>query len=83
MNTQISIDETLIEEARVVAHLSSNEDTVIVALREFIQNHKRTKAAANRSGVVFGLLKGKCAVPDDFDKALPKAIENEFYESDL
>jgi hypothetical protein len=83
MNTQVSIDETLMEEARVVAHLASHEDTVIAALREFIQNHKRTQIMANRSGVVFGLLQGKFSVPDDFDNALPKAIENEFYEPDL
>ena len=83
MNTQVSIDETLIDEARIVAHLTSREDTVTVALREFIQNHKQTKAVANRSGVVFGLLQGKFAVPDDFDNPLPKAIEDEFYESDL
>lgn len=79
MNTQVSIDETLLAEACVAAHLASNEDTVIATLREFIQNHKKTQTTVNRSGVVFGLLQGRFVVPDDFDAALPKTIEDEFY----
>lgn len=36
-----------------------------------------------RQPVILGLLAGTLNIPDDFDKPLPEAICDEFYQSDL
>ena len=40
MNTQINVDETLVNKAAALAHNVSQEDIVAIALREFIDRHK-------------------------------------------
>ena len=83
MNTQINIDDALINEALRLGHFASKEDMVMAALREFIQHHKQSKKRPSRSGVVFGVMQGELQVPDNFDDPLPEKIENEFYTSNL
>lgn len=41
MQTQLNIDEDLINEALQLGHFKTREDTVITALREFIQRRKQ------------------------------------------
>jgi len=40
MNTQINVDETLVDKAAALAHNVSQEDIVAIALREFIDRHE-------------------------------------------
>jgi Arc/MetJ family transcription regulator len=41
MTTNLAIDDDLINEALNVGHFKSKEDTVIIALREFISRRKQ------------------------------------------
>jgi Arc/MetJ family transcription regulator len=41
MTTHIAIDDALIDEARTLGHFETKEDTVITALREFINRRKQ------------------------------------------
>ncbi len=41
MTTHLAIDDDLINEALTLGHFKTKEDTVITALREFIQHRKQ------------------------------------------
>ena len=41
MTTNLAIDDDLINEALTVGHFKTKEDTVVSALKEFINHHKQ------------------------------------------
>lgn len=62
MRTNIVLDEDLLKQAFLYAHVSSKKDLVDLALREFVQHHSRRDIRE---------LKGKVKIRDDYDyKAL-------------
>jgi hypothetical protein len=83
MTIQLAIDDTLINEARVLGHFESKEDTVINALREFISHHKKQRILKKNNEIIFGVLEGSFIVPENFDAPLPKIIEDDFYKTSL
>ena len=84
MTIQLAIDDTLINEACVLGHFETKEDTVMNALREFIHRRRRQQNVLQKSQqVIFGVMEGAFTVPDNFDASLPEGIENEFYTTSL
>lgn len=62
MRTNIVLDEQLVEEAFKYADVTTKRELVDLALREFVQNHKRLNIMD---------LKGKIEIDEDYDyKAL-------------
>lgn len=55
MTTHLAIDDELINEALTLGHFKTKEDTVITALREFIQRHKQQEIMP-----LFGALESDC-----------------------
>lgn len=83
MTIQLAIDDTLINEACVLGHFETKEDTVINALREFIHRRRPQNVLQKSQRIIFGVMEGAFTVPDNFDASLPEGIENEFYTTSL
>ena len=43
MATNLAIDDSLIEEAKIVGHHKTKKDAVTIALKEYIQRHKQSE----------------------------------------
>jgi hypothetical protein len=80
---QLKIDDALINEACVLGHFETNEDTVISALREFINRRKQNALLQVNNPVIFGIMEGEFLIPSNFDDPLPDDIEKEFYTESL
>jgi Arc/MetJ family transcription regulator len=62
MRTNIELDDKLVEEAFVFAQVSTKRELVDIALREFVETHKRRDLRS---------LRGKIEISDGYDyKAL-------------
>lgn len=84
MAIQLTIDDTLINEACILGHFKNQEDAVINALREFINHRKQQKMTLPKSNrVIFGVMEGKFSVPHNFDDPLPQDVEDDFYSATL
>jgi len=83
MTIQLAIDDTLINEACVLGHFKNKEDAVINALREFINRRKQQMTFQKNNGIVFGVMENRFSIPTNFDDALPKDIEDDFYSATL
>lgn len=83
MTIQLAIDDALINEVCVLGHFKNQEDAVINALREFVNRRKRKIALKKNNSVIFGVMEGRFSIPPDFDKPLPKDIEDDFYTATL
>lgn len=64
--TNIVLDEELLEEARRYADVSSTRQLVDVALREFVENHRRRDLRE---------LKGRVSIRPDYDHKKLRAEE--------
>lgn len=62
MRTNIVLNDQLVEEAFIYAGVSTKRELVNVALKEFVENHRRKDMSE---------LRGKIKISDDYDyKAL-------------
>lgn len=43
MATNLAIDDSLIEEAKIIGHHKTKKDAVTMALKEYIQRHKQSE----------------------------------------
>jgi hypothetical protein len=93
MNTQINIDENLVNEVIMLGQCASREEAVVLALQEFIRHRKQheiiklfgtldpddEQVHLRNKKVVLGIMEGAFSVPDDFDQALPDDdVQREF-----
>jgi Arc/MetJ family transcription regulator len=58
MRTNIVLDEQLVQEAFRYAHVSTKKELIDLALREFVENHRRKDVRD---------LKGKVKIDDKYD----------------
>ena len=58
MRTNIVLNEKLVEEALTYAHVSTKRELIDLALREFVENHKRRNVRQ---------LRGKIHLRPDYD----------------
>lgn len=79
MTIQLAIDDALINEACILGHFKNQEDAVINALREFVNRRKQHMTLQKNNNVIFGVMESRFSIPTDFDKPLPKDIEDDFY----
>jgi len=61
MRTNIVLDEKLVKEALRYAHVSTKKELIDLALREFVENHRRKDVRD---------LKGKVKIDDKYDYKL-------------
>ena len=92
MNTQIGVDENLLNQVITLGQCASKEEAVMLALQEFIRHRKQheiiklfgtldtddEQAHFRKKRVVLGVMEGAFSVPDNFDQALPDDVQREF-----